>query len=622
MGNLTVSQATNIRTPDGNSLAVFIDGVTGIMKLKDALGNVQPLSDFIGTPSPFEYGTGSESIQPILGNNVASGLKSSIGGGYNNTASDNFTTIGGGIFNTASCGSSTVGGGGYNTASGEYSTVSGGRYNCSTNRFSNIGGGSFNTVSSLYSVIGGGRMNNASSYFSSISGGVCNNTCGYCNTHILGSNICATQADTTFTNCISAQNLTSGCAVQVGANNVLISVPTTPSLNNIFIIGSGTGSTERCGLSNQAIGNYSVVTGGKFNSAYGNFSTISGGICNCTYSDFDTIAGGQHNVTLSCYSIIGGGSYNTTSGNNSSISGGFCNSASNSFSIIGGGENNISSALCSIVGGGSCNIASAEHSFVGGGYCNNSSAIHGSITGGAYNNISGCYSIIGGGCSNIVSSNFSGIVGGVNNNTCTFANSMIVGSNLCATQACTTFMNCASVDNLTTGCFVRVGANKVLQNASFTPVLPRFGSFYSNQTQSPTTINTPKAVTLNNTDIASDGVSIVSGSKITVDTTGVYNLQFSAQLNRTTGGTDEQLDIWYRINGVQVSNTATGVNVKANSKKAVLSWNFFIPLTAGQNVELMYSSTDLDIQFLAEVENLIVPYPAIPSFIVTMNKIS
>ena len=50
MGNLTVSQPTNIRTPEGNSLAVFIDGVTGIIKLKDAIGNVQLLSDFIVNP--------------------------------------------------------------------------------------------------------------------------------------------------------------------------------------------------------------------------------------------------------------------------------------------------------------------------------------------------------------------------------------------------------------------------------------------------------------------------------------------------------------------------------------------------------------------------------------------
>jgi hypothetical protein len=45
---------------------------------------------------------------------------------------------------------------------------------------------------------------------------------------------------------------------------------------------------------------------------------------------------------------------------------------------------------------------------------------------------------------------------------------MIVGSDLCATQVCTTFTNCLSADNLTVGCAVSVGTNKVLINSPFT----------------------------------------------------------------------------------------------------------------------------------------------------------
>lgn len=45
MGNLTTSQANNIWSPSGNSLAVFIDGVTGVLSLKDSNGNVQPLEN-------------------------------------------------------------------------------------------------------------------------------------------------------------------------------------------------------------------------------------------------------------------------------------------------------------------------------------------------------------------------------------------------------------------------------------------------------------------------------------------------------------------------------------------------------------------------------------------------
>ena len=47
MGKVTLSGQNNITSPNGNSLALFVDGATGIMKVKDVMGNIQPLSDFI-----------------------------------------------------------------------------------------------------------------------------------------------------------------------------------------------------------------------------------------------------------------------------------------------------------------------------------------------------------------------------------------------------------------------------------------------------------------------------------------------------------------------------------------------------------------------------------------------
>ena len=47
MGNVTKSQQNNITSPNGNSLAVFVDGITGEMKVKDVLGNIQLLSEFV-----------------------------------------------------------------------------------------------------------------------------------------------------------------------------------------------------------------------------------------------------------------------------------------------------------------------------------------------------------------------------------------------------------------------------------------------------------------------------------------------------------------------------------------------------------------------------------------------
>jgi hypothetical protein len=152
----------------------------------------------------------------------------------------------------------------------------------------------------------------------------------------------------------------------------------------------------------------------------------------------------------------------------------------------------------------------------------------------------------------------------------------------------------------------------------------KIGSFFSTQSQSATTINTPKAMTLNNTDAFSSGVSIVSNSQITVDATGIYNLQFSAQIDRVSGSGLDSVDIWYRVQGVDAPNTNTKITIagNVNESKTVASWNFFISLTAGQYVELMYSVTDLDVQILYETANVSVPHPATPSVILTIQKIN
>jgi hypothetical protein len=49
MGKVTTSGQNNITSPNGNSLAVFVDGVTEVMKVKDVMGNIQPITDFIPT---------------------------------------------------------------------------------------------------------------------------------------------------------------------------------------------------------------------------------------------------------------------------------------------------------------------------------------------------------------------------------------------------------------------------------------------------------------------------------------------------------------------------------------------------------------------------------------------
>jgi hypothetical protein len=164
------------------------------------------------------------------------------------------------------------------------------------------------------------------------------------------------------------------------------------------------------------------------------------------------------------------------------------------------------------------------------------------------------------------------------------------------------------------------GAIQEVTLGSTTVNARKYGSFYSTVTQSPT-ISTVTAITLNGTDTSStSGVSIVNSSKVKVDTVGVYNVQFSAQLYRVQGGTVKEAVIWLRKNGVNVPDTSTRVTMQSNSDFLVAAWNFFISLSANDYIELMIHQNDA-IQLIAETENLTHGYPSLPSVILTVDKV-
>lgn len=148
----------------------------------------------------------------------------------------------------------------------------------------------------------------------------------------------------------------------------------------------------------------------------------------------------------------------------------------------------------------------------------------------------------------------------------------------------------------------------------------RYGSFFSSVTQNAAVINTAYAMTYNNTDISS-GVRLrsPSTSEVEIDTEGVYNIQFSAQLDNTSGG-NHLAFIWLRVNGVDVANTASQVRLKSSDGELVAAWNFFYNFKARDYFELMWSASDVAVQLTAIAAAA--PVPAIPSVILTVNKVN
>lgn len=197
----------------------------------------------------------------------------------------------------------------------------------------------------------------------------------------------------------------------------------------------------------------------------------------------------------------------------------------------------------------------------------------------------------------------------------------------------------AVISNKSGNLEVSVGGMQLLGNASFRAATGsiqyisgstlnlngnkqfNYGQFYSTITQSGSA-DTAYSMKFNVTD-GYDGVSIVSGSRITAAYTGFYNLQFSAQLHQTTTGASD-ISIWIAKNGTPVDNSNTMLTIEkvSGGGKLVAAWNFGIQLNANQYVELMWSSNTANTRIEYLGTQTTPSRPATPSVIATVTQIA
>jgi hypothetical protein len=108
-------------------------------------------------------------------------------------------------------------------------------------------------------------------------------------------------------------------------------------------------------------------------------------------------------------------------------------------------------------------------------------------------------------------------------------------------------------------------------------------------------------------------------SKIYVANTGVYNFQFSAQLDKS-GGSASAVYIWPRINGVNVPDSNTKIVIDGPNSEIVAAWNFVLVMEANDYFELAWEAADtaVIIPYVAATNNR----PAIPSIILSVVWVS
>lgn len=145
---------------------------------------------------------------------------------------------------------------------------------------------------------------------------------------------------------------------------------------------------------------------------------------------------------------------------------------------------------------------------------------------------------------------------------------------------------------------------------------PRYGSFYDTTTQTAAAINTAYAMTFNTVDLS---VGVTRGSptsRIYVDRQNVYNVQFSAQVDKTAGGV-ALVWIWLRKNGVNVPDSAGQIRIQGNNAEILAAWNYIIQLNAGDYIELMWEVDDTSVILLADPASAV--HPSVPSVILTVT---
>ena len=140
-----------------------------------------------------------------------------------------------------------------------------------------------------------------------------------------------------------------------------------------------------------------------------------------------------------------------------------------------------------------------------------------------------------------------------------------------------------------------------------------YGSFYDTTTQTAALINTPYAMQLNTT-AESNQIAVTSGSRITFRNRGTYNIQFSAQLDQTSGAS-HNIYIWFRRNGIDIPNSSSTVAIQGTSAELVAAWNFVITVLGGDYVQIMWAVSNTNVQIVAAPANAF--SPAIPSVIAT-----
>ena len=157
-----------------------------------------------------------------------------------------------------------------------------------------------------------------------------------------------------------------------------------------------------------------------------------------------------------------------------------------------------------------------------------------------------------------------------------------------------------------------------------------YGAFQDTSSQTIATINTATALKFNQTDY-SNGVVVNSTTKLQVTHAGIYNLQFSVQVENTDNAMHD-MNIWLRKgnDGGASSDIAgsAGVIGLASRKSAtefyhnIVGWNYFVEMAVDDYIQIYWSADSTLVSIPAYSAGTSPTRPSTASVVATMTFVS
>lgn len=146
------------------------------------------------------------------------------------------------------------------------------------------------------------------------------------------------------------------------------------------------------------------------------------------------------------------------------------------------------------------------------------------------------------------------------------------------------------------------------------------GLFFNTADQTIAVANTAYPVVYDQTYL-NNAVVLQSGStsKIEVSVSGIYNFQYSGQI-QSTNSSAKNIFLWISRDGTDIGYSARAYSISGSGAYAPIAYSFDIDMQAGQYIELMISASDTTVQLASETSAS--PHPGIPSSVMTVNFVA